>query len=311
MSATLIVEGMTRRYGDTVACRDISFAAHSGSVLGLLGPNGAGKTTAIRVIMGILRPNEGRISIFGDTDIVASRNRVGYLPEERGLYDDVKVIDNLSYLGQLKGMDGREARRSGLGWLERLELDEWSSHKLNQLSKGMQQKVQFIAAVIHDPELMVLDEPFGGLDPLNQDVFKDLIRETQEAGKTILLSAHQMNVVEELCDSIFMINRGRRVLYGALEEIKRDFEESVVSVTHSPGEDTGFIDRLDGARVTERGSTRLVFRYSGSAAPGAVVREITDHLEVLEITFTKPPLHEIFIHTVRERGGSVAEAALI
>lgn len=311
MSATLIVEGLTKRYGETVACRNVSFAAHSGRVLGLLGPNGAGKTTAIRVIMGILRAEEGRIFLFGDSDVAAGRHRVGYLPEERGLYDDVKVIDNLSYLGQLKGMDGREARRSALAWLQRLELDEWSDSKLNQLSKGMQQKVQFIAAVLHDPELLVLDEPFGGLDPVNQDVFKGLIREMQDAGKTILLSAHQMNVVEELCDSIFLINRGRRVLYGTLEDIKRNFEDSVVSVTHAPGEDTSFVDRIEGAAVTERGRTRMVFRYSGSAPPRDVIAELTDHLNVMEITFTKPPLHDIFIQTVRERGDSVEETTIV
>jgi len=213
METILDVKGLTKSFGNKKAVDNISLSVTRGEVMGLLGPNGAGKTTAIRMIMGIMAPDAGEISFnFGDGPQPLDKSRIGYLPEERGLYDDARVIENLLYLAGLKGMPAAEARREALQWLERLDLGAYANQKLEKLSKGMQQKVQFIASILHRPVLVLFDEPFSGLDPVNQDVIKEIIRELRDGGTTVLLSAHQMNMVEELCDSIFLINHGREVL---------------------------------------------------------------------------------------------------
>ena len=210
----LEVRNLSRYYNSFPAVDDISFAVHKHEIMGFLGPNGAGKTTAIRVILGILPPSSGSVQFFWDGAPGArAKQRIGYLPEERGLYDDARVLDSLVYLAALKGVSPAQARERALRWLETMDLGAYAHHKLEKLSKGMQQKVQFIATVLHQPELVVLDEPFSGLDPINQDLFKKLILELRNQGSTVLLSAHQMNVVR-VCDRIFLINKGKPVLYG-------------------------------------------------------------------------------------------------
>ena len=219
VEAMLTLKNLVKRYDGVTAVDDLSFEVHKGEVFGLLGPNGAGKTTTIRAIMDIFTPDEGEVSVLGRAPGKA-RSQVGYLPEERGLYRDLKVVDVLIYLAELKGMPRPVGRERALHWLEQVDLGNWATRKVKDLSRGMQQKVQFVASLVHDPELLILDEPFQGLDPINVDLIQALIRRLQEEGKTVVLSAHQMNLVEEMCDRIVLINKGKGVLYGALDEIK-------------------------------------------------------------------------------------------
>ncbi len=248
MDTILTVKELAKSYGAKKAVDRISFTVSRGEVIGLLGPNGAGKTTAIRMIMGILPVDRGEVNFrFNGRAKRLDKSRVGYLPEERGLYDDVKVLDNLIYLSGLKGKSPQDARKDGLAWLERLSLTDYANQKLEKLSKGMQQKVQFIASILHRPQLVLFDEPFSGLDPVNQDFLKEIIRELQAEGVTVLLSAHQMNLVEELCDSIFLINRGREVLSGNLREIKQGYKESIVEIRHTDALETISVDNGRGS----------------------------------------------------------------
>ena len=219
----LEVESVVKQYHRKTAVDGVSFSVQRGEILGFLGPNGAGKTTTLRMIMGITAPDSGRVTfrIEGMQDPHrVPKQRIGYLPEERGLYKEARVMDVLLFLASIKGMRRDEARRKALEWLERFELSAYATAKIEELSKGMAQKVQFIAAILHEPDLVVLDEPFSGLDPVNQNVFREEIRRLADRGTAILLSSHQMNLVEETCDRIFLINNGRRVLYGTLVDIK-------------------------------------------------------------------------------------------
>jgi ABC-2 type transport system ATP-binding protein len=303
VATILAVEELSKSFGPKKAVDYISFEVRRGEVLGLLGPNGAGKTTAIRMIMGILPIDRGKVVFsFNGTINAIDKAMVGYLPEERGLYDDVKVIDNLVYLAGLKKMPPHAARREGEAWLKRVGLAEYKNQRLDKLSKGMQQKVQFIASILHRPQLVLLDEPFSGLDPVNQDFFKEIIRKLQSSGVTVLLSAHQMNLVEELCDSIFLINHGREVLSGKLEDIKRSYKESSVELRFEPSGDGGFIKEIPGIRILKLTPGQAVLRYSGPSINN-LLQQIGSRLNIVEIAVRKPPLHEIFIETVKERKG--------
>jgi ABC-2 type transport system ATP-binding protein len=215
----LSVRSIRKAFKDRVAVDDLSFDVQPGEIFGFLGPNGAGKTTTLRMILGITRPDAGAVQFEGRDQV--DRSRIGYLPEERGLFEDQKVIDTLGYLGELRGLAPRDARAAGAAWLERLGLADRTKSKLSELSKGMQQKVQFAAAVLHAPALAVLDEPFSGLDPLNQELFLEIVRELRDRGTTVLFSAHQLNLVERLCDRFLLIARGREVLSGSLEAMRR------------------------------------------------------------------------------------------
>ncbi len=306
METILTVKELSKNYGQKKAVDNISFTVQKGDIMGLLGPNGAGKTTAIRMMMGILPTDRGKVAFsFNGTSGALDKSKVGYLPEERGLYDDVKVIDNLLYLAVLKGKEQKAVRSEALSWLKRLNLADYADQKLEKLSKGMQQKVQFIASILHRPQLVLFDEPFSGLDPVNQDFFKEIIRELQGEGVTVLLSAHQMNLVEELCNSIFLINNGREVLSGDLQEIKKGYKESVVELRFAPSKDTTFLKMIPGMRLLKEGKGQASLRYGGSAGINQVIKEIGDKLNLTEISVVKPPLHEIFIETVRERGEDV------
>lgn len=294
--ALLQVEGVVKRYDGTVAVDRVSFEVHPGEILGYLGPNGAGKTTTIRMILGIIEPDHGRIVFPQNPDGKLRKERVGYLPEERGLYEDARVLDLLVYLAGLKGMPPGEARREALSWLSRFDLGEWAHKKVEQLSKGMQQKVQFLAAIIHRPSLLVLDEPFAGLDPVNQDLVQSLIQELAAGGTAILLSSHQMNLVEELVDWIFLIHRGKRVLYGKLAEIQEGFGEDFVTIRfQGSGELLRKTGALAGLRV-DRGQAEG--RLPQGTAPEAFLRSLPQGLGIREISIRKPPLHEIFVATV-------------
>ena len=294
----LEAKGIEKSFDGVRAVQGISFIANRGEILGLLGPNGAGKTTTIRMIMGIIRPDRGRISFFLDGRTgTLNKERIGYLPEERGLYDDTKVLETLVYFAGLKGVPPKEARRRALEWLERLDLAEWAGQRIEKLSKGMQQKVQFLAAILHKPDLVVLDEPFAGLDPVNQDLFQGFIRELKQEGMAVLLSAHQMNLVEELCDRIFLIDKGRRVLYGELEEIKGAYGEHRVELRFR-GDDSllrenGLIKDL---KLSE---DHAWFILPKGVEPDRFLRSLPGGLDVEEITIRRPSLHEIFVGVVK------------
>jgi ABC-2 type transport system ATP-binding protein len=296
--AILQVEEVTKRYNGTVAVDRVSFAVHPGEILGYLGPNGAGKTTTIRMILGIIEPDQGRILFPENPDGELRKEQVGYLPEERGLYGDARVLDLLVYLAGLKGMASGEARREALSWLSRFDLGEWAHKKVEQLSKGMQQKVQFLAAIIHRPQFLVLDEPVAGLDPVNQDLVQSLIRELAQGGTAVLLSSHQMNLVEELCDRIFLIHRGKQVLYGKLAEIQAGFGEDFVTIRfRGNGELLKKTGALVGLRIE---GDRAEGRLPPGTEPEAFLRSLPEGLGIREISIRKPPLHEIFVAIVGE-----------
>lgn len=299
----LAVKGLTRYYGDFAAVKDISFEVRKHEIMGFLGPNGAGKTTAIRMILGILAKSAGEVEFYFDgAPSALNKMRIGYLPEERGLYDDAKVLDSLVYLGTLKGVAAAEAKKRAGEWLEAMDLTTYANHTLEKLSKGMQQKVQFIATILHQPDLVVLDEPFSGLDPINQDFFKELILQLREEGITVLLSAHQMNVVQELCDRIFLIDKGKPILYGTLEEIRDQHEENSVEISFTT--ENGLIEYLRNLEYTRELSVNgssAKLKLHTKVEPAAFIREISGLCTIKGITIDKPSLHDIFIATVGRR----------
>ena len=240
MNTNLIVEidGISMRFGEFVAVTGLSLQVPRGSVYGLLGPNGAGKTTSIRMMMNITIPDEGSVKLFGDDRGGRHHSaRIGYLPEERGLYRKMRVRDTLVFLAEAKGVSRATGARKADEWLDRLGLGEWRLRKVEELSKGMQQKVQFIATMLHEPDLLILDEPFSGLDPINQDVLKEIIVDLSRRGTTIIFSTHQMDVAERVCDHVCIIARGRKVLDGRLTEVKRVHGGTHVAVAFEDGAD--------------------------------------------------------------------------
>jgi ABC-2 type transport system ATP-binding protein len=290
----LTVSDLVKSYNGFRAVDHLSFEAYPGQILGLLGPNGAGKTTTIRCAMDIFKPDGGRIEVLGQGPGEA-RSRVGYLPEERGLYRGQRVLDVLVYLAELKGVPRRSARRLAEEWLERVELTAWGRHKVSDLSRGMQQKVQFIASLVHDPDLLIFDEPFQGLDPVNVDLLKSLIRELQVRGKAIVLSAHEMSLVEALCDHIVLIDHGQAVLNGPLDEIQRQFSERTVRVRTSYP-----LTSLPGVASITLHDTYYQLAL-GEATAQEVLRELVRlGAEITSFEVAHAPLDEIFVATVRE-----------
>ncbi len=296
MTQTMLeVHNLVKRYNGFTAVDVLSFEVYEGEIFGLLGPNGAGKTTAIRTIMDIFRPDEGTVQVLGQPPGM-TRERIGYLPEERGLYRDLKVLDVLVYLAELKGIPRPVARPRALAWLERVELADWADHKVKDLSRGMRQKLQLVASLVHDPELLILDEPFLGLDPVNVELVKGLIRESQEQGKTVVLSTHQMNMVEVLCDRILLINHGRAVLYGPLDEIKRRHAPHAVRL-RTPAA----LDVLPGVARMEQRDDTFTLTLEG-ITPQELLRTLVERnipVEAFEVATV--PLEEIFIAVVKER----------
>ena len=222
------VKNVIKKFGDYAASNKISFDVESGRIMGLLGPNGAGKTTMIRMITNILIPDEGEIKVFGERVGSEHQNNIGYLPEERGLYKKIKVLDQLIYFAQLKGMTKIDAQQKAMYWLDKLDAKDWASKKIQELSKGMQQKVQFISTIIHNPDLLILDEPFSGFDPINTEVLKRIILDMRDEGKTIVLSTHVMEQAEQMCDDICLINKGSIVLDGKIRDIKKSYGKDTI-----------------------------------------------------------------------------------
>ncbi len=289
------VRNIVKRYGELVAVKGLSFEVNRGEIFGLLGPNGAGKTTTIRILLDIFKPDEGEVRISGRKPSEV-REKIGYLPEERGLYQNLQVLETLLYLAQLKGVPGRLARERALALLEKVELADRARNKVKELSKGMQQKLQFIASIVHDPELVLLDEPFQGLDPVNVDLLRGMIRELQSEGKTIVLSSHQMNLVEALCDRILLINRGESVLYGPLREIKRRFAPNSVLV-RSPA----LPSSIPGVTSIAKKNDAFFLTLDEGASPTSILKALVEASVEIEAFEVAPvPLEEIFVKVVKE-----------
>jgi ABC-2 type transport system ATP-binding protein len=294
-SKAVEVSKVSKRFGDVEAAKDISFEVESGEIFGLIGPNGAGKTTVIRMLMEIIKPDSGDVRIMGEPLQEATKNIIGYLPEERGLYKKLTVVDTLSYLAALKGTSGSATRQRATMLLERTGMLPHQHKKVEELSKGMAQLIQFIATILHDPQLVILDEPFYGLDPVNTRLLKDMVSELRKQGKTIILSTHMMNEVEELCDRILMINKGQSVLYGNLSEIKARYRTDSVFVSVD-----GHLGQIDGVVSTKNHGTHQELLLDGKTSPQKVLASLVNrNITVNRFEVATPPLSEIFIQVAR------------
>jgi ABC-2 type transport system ATP-binding protein len=303
MDSAIALRDVVKEFDGFRAVDAITLDIPAGGIFGLLGPNGAGKSTTIRMIMDIIRPDTGTISVMGRSSHQNVRNHVGYLPEERGLYKKMKVLDMLEFLGTLTGSSPKDARRESQEWLERLQIGEWAAKKIEELSKGMQQKIQFAAAVLGKPPILILDEPFSGMDPVNQNLFKDTILELNRGGTTIVFSTHQMETAERLCKEIALINKGKLVLSGSLAKVKEGFGKNSLLIEYEG--DGGFLGTLPGvAKVDAYGSYSEV-RLDDGADPQDVFRAIAGRLRVSKFEIVAPTLHNIFIEKV---GGAAAPA---
>lgn len=294
----LSVENINKEFSKTKAVNNISFDVKAGEILGVLGPNGAGKSTTIRSIMGIILPDSGQIN-FSFKSIQPSKNYkpIGYLPEERGLYRDVKVMDVLLYLADLKGYPLDKAKKRALDYMEKFDLSGKEKSKVEELSKGMAQKVQFIASVIHEPELLILDEPFSGLDPVSQDVFKDEIRSIAQNGTAILLSSHQMNLVEVLCDRLFLINKGEKVLYGPLDKIKENYANFRCSII-GDNEHIDFMKFPFIEKIEDIGNKKTLYFKNGTI-PETAIRDLSLKANIRELYLDRISLHDIFVNVAK------------
>jgi ABC-2 type transport system ATP-binding protein len=294
--AVVELAGVTKAYESKVAVRDLSISIDAGQMFGLLGPNGAGKTSSIRMMMGITMPDSGTISLFGKPFERSSLERVGYLPEERGLYKKMKVLEQLVFFGELHGLPSGEARNRATAWAKRLDIDEALPKKTEELSKGMQQKIQFIGSLLHDPGLILMDEPFSGLDPVNAKLLEQTLLELKNEGKAIIFSTHRMDQVEKLCDCICLINNGEAVLSGRMREIKSRYERNHIIV-----EFEGSADFLNSTEIAEAknfsGHAEIRLKEHGDAQK--ILREASEGARIYRFEMVEPSLEEIFIKTVR------------
>jgi ABC-2 type transport system ATP-binding protein len=290
------VTHVAKSFGKNQAVRDVSFSVQPGEIFGLLGPNGAGKTTTIRMMLDIFKPDKGEISILGGKITEEKKNRIGYMPEERGMYQDIPLERCLVYFGRLKGLSNQEIHQRLEGWLEKFDLATHRKKKVKELSKGMQQKAQIIATLLHEPELIIIDEPFTALDPVNTQMIKDLLLSERDKGRTILMSTHQMHQVEEMCDRILLVNKGQDVLYGKLSEIRGQYASHAVLV-RSPQD----IPQLEGVLEREQANGAVLLRLDDHTTPQQMLVSLVNKgiaLEQFEIA--APDLDEIFIRVVAE-----------
>jgi len=296
---TIAVKNISKIFATTRAVEDVSFDVEPGEIFGLLGPNGAGKTTSIRIILDVFKPDTGSVTVLGGPMSEDKKNRIGYLPEERGLYQDINLERCLVYLATLKGLDAAEAQSRINGYLDRFDLAAHRKKKVKELSKGMQQKAQLIATLVHQPELVIIDEPFAALDPVNTQMVKDLLREERDRGKTIVMCTHQMHQVEELCDRLVLIHQGRTMLYGSLAEIRRRYATQAVNVhaTQPLPADLPGVQRLE----HENSGYHLVLKEGASAQD--VLKALVERGVILEsFEIAMPTLDEIFIQVVQGEG---------
>ncbi|MFY9338952.1 MAG: ABC transporter ATP-binding protein [Methanosarcina flavescens] len=295
---TVEFQSVSKSFSEKSIVKDISFSMRRGEIFGLLGPNGAGKTTLIRLLLDIIRPDTGEINVFGKLLNPTAKNRIGYLPEERGLYRKTELLDMLVYLAQLKGMPKKQAHLNAESLLKSLDFYQYKNKKVEELSKGMQQQIQFLSAIIHDPELIILDEPFSGLDPVNTKIVKTKILDLRAAGKTVILSTHMMEQAQTLCNRILMLNKGRRVLYGTVEEIRREHGRNSLIVELAEKEDLNAIREISGIKkITESGKLIEIFPEMGINAQ-ILLEELVRRTNILRFEQSLPSLNDIFIETL-------------
>jgi len=296
---SLTVSSVTKRFGDFTAVEDLSFDVRAGRVFGFLGPNGAGKTTTIRMIVGITAPDEGSISLFGEPISYATQNRIGYLPEERGLYKKMKVVDQLKYFAELKGVSRSDADKKIDFWLDRMGLSKWKKSKTTDLSKGMQQKIQFISTVLHDPDLLILDEPFSGLDPVNVEFMIDVLSEFRTQHKTVIFSTHLMSTAERLCHDIILINKARKVVSGSLREVKESYGTNLIAFRGSNADKVMSDESLVERAVSHADEQDL--HLAAGVDPQRVLKALIDSgANVTKFEITEPSLNDIFIEKVKD-----------
>ncbi len=293
--SSVVLENVTKQFGSTQAANDVSFHVEPGEIFGLLGPNGAGKTTTIRMMLDILRPDNGRIEIFGGSMTEKKKNQIGYLPEERGLYADLKLMDVILYLASLKGMRKETAVSAAETYLKRLDLWEHKDKKMSALSRGMHQKAQFIVTVLHDPDLIIVDEPFSGLDPVNTELIRRMILELRDQGKAIIMSTHQMHQVEAMCDRMVLIHHGRIVLDGAVDAVRRQFAGNTVEVSGS-----GPFDQLPQVQLAQHHNHTWQLTLADGVTSHELLRELVENeaITVEHFSIALPSLNEIFIRIV-------------
>jgi ABC-2 type transport system ATP-binding protein len=302
MSNAISVDRISKSYGDFVAVNELSIEVKTGSIFGLLGPNGAGKSTTIRMIVNITMPDSGQIALFGRPMSAKLQERVGYLPEDRGLYKKMKVGEQLAFFAELKGLTRQEAHRRIDAWLKRIEMTGWKNKKWEELSKGMQQKVQFVSTILHSPDLVILDEPFSGLDPISAGLLKEIVQELKENNKTIIFSTHLMEQAEELCDEICLINHGRKVLGGPVREIKRGFGWRYVAIDGENYEPTLKNNPLVKEFSPNRDHTEIILQ--DGADPQSLLRQlVADGARLTRFEMVAPSLNEIFIESVKRANG--------
>ena len=296
---TVQLDRVSKSFGDFTAVKELSLAARAGRVFGLLGPNGAGKTTTIRMIVNITAPDSGTITLLGGPINPSVQDRIGYLPEERGLYRRMRIVDQLRFFAELKNVRGRTVEAKIDEWLARVKLPEWKNKRSMELSKGMQQKIQFITAVLHDPDLLILDEPFSGLDPVNVELLKEIVLDLKRAGKTIIFSTHQMEVAEKICDDICLLNRSQKVFEGSLREIKSSFGRNSVAVRCVGGngvlEDPALVSKL-----VNHADEAQALLAPGADAQVLLRRLIDSGATVEKFEMVEPSLNDIFITKVTE-----------
>jgi ABC-2 type transport system ATP-binding protein len=296
METAVSLYDIRKTFGTHKAVDGLSFEIPRGTVFGLLGRNGAGKTTTIRMILDIIRPDSGSIEILGRPMDATVKDRLGYLPEERGLYPKMKVLDMLEFFGSVKGLKPAEARKRALPWLERLELGEWKDKKVEDLSKGMQQKAQFISTILADPDVLILDEPFSGMDPVNQEIFRGILEEISSGGTTLIFSTHVMESAEKLCNQIALIDKGRAVLAGSLASIKEKFGANTIQLEFDG--DGSFLEQLPGVERMQRYERFVEVNLTDEHSPQQLLETAAGRLQVRRFEVMEPTLHNIFIDQV-------------
>ena len=289
-------ENLRKQYANVVAVDDVSLEVERGKIFGLIGPNGAGKTTTIRMLLNIISPDRGKITFDGAPFSQAIQNRIGYLPEERGIYKKNKLIDTILYFASLRGVSGNVAKKSALEWLRRFDIESYAKRKVEELSKGNQQKVQFIIAILHNPDFVVLDEPFSGLDPVNQIVLKEILQDLKQEGKAIIFSTHQMESAEKLCDEICLINRGKIVLEGDIKEVKQRAGRNSVHIEFIG--DGSFLSTLPNVKKATVYENYAELQLNGDHSSRELLSSVASKLEVRKFEFVEPSLNSIFLDVV-------------
>ncbi|MDC7244621.1 MAG: ATP-binding cassette domain-containing protein [Sphaerochaetaceae bacterium] len=292
------LEKVTKEYGSTKAVEDLSFNAPEGGIFGLIGPNGAGKTTTIRMIMNIIEPDQGSILFDGEPLVEKDKDRIGYLPEERGIYKKSKVNDLLIYLGRLKGRSDDFLQNNIDLWLDRFQLSRWKDSKIEELSKGMTQKIQFIASVVHDPDILILDEPFSGLDPVSTDLLRESIARIAKSGKTILFSTHIMEQAERICNQIVLLNKGKAVVNGPLNKIKDEFGTRSVVVDFTG--DGSFIKNLPQVEKVIEYPQYIEIALKDGADTDELLKQLIQYVSIRRFEIVAPSLHNIFVSLIKE-----------